>query len=83
MICCATAPESCGAVHQRRRTRHHEFGQCDGSRRGLANQAGGNREGVLDHVMAMMLSLSKHLMLADHAMRAGGSYDRRELMATT
>ena len=33
--------------------------------------------------MAMMLSLSKHLMLADHAMHAGGSYDRRELMATT
>jgi len=46
----------------------------------VVNQAGGNREGVAEHVMAMMLSLSKRLMLADHAMRAGGPYDRREFM---
>ena len=33
------------------------------------NQAGGNKEGVAEHVMAMMLSLSKRIMLADHSMR--------------
>ncbi|HUB46818.1 MAG TPA: hydroxyacid dehydrogenase [Acetobacteraceae bacterium] len=52
------------------------------TRAGIAavNQAGGNKEGVAEHVMAMMLSLSKRLMLADHAMRSGGEYDRREFM---
>ena len=31
------------------------------------NQAGGNKEGVAEHVMAMMLALSKRIMLTDHA----------------
>jgi D-3-phosphoglycerate dehydrogenase len=44
------------------------------------NQAGGNKEGVAEHVMAMMLSLSKKLMLADHSMRAGEQLPRREFM---
>lgn len=44
------------------------------------NQAGGNREGVAEHVMAMMLSLSKRLMLADHSMRSGEQRPRREFM---
>lgn len=44
------------------------------------NQAGGNKEGVAEHVMAMMLSLSKRLMLADHAMRRGEQVPRREFM---
>jgi D-3-phosphoglycerate dehydrogenase len=44
------------------------------------NQAGGNKEGVAEHVMAMMLSLSKRIMLTNHAMRSGGSYDRRDFM---
>ena len=54
----------------------------DCTRAGVAavNQAGGNKEGVAEHVMAMMLSLSKRLMLSDHAMRSGGAYDRREFM---
>ena len=54
----------------------------DCTRAGIAavNQAGGNKEGVAEHVMAMLLSLSKRLMLADHAMRSGGDYDRREFM---
>ena len=54
----------------------------DCTRAGVAvvNQAGGNKEGVAEHVMAMLLSLSKRLMLADHAMRRGGDYDRREFM---
>ena len=54
----------------------------DCTRAGVAavNQAGGNKEGVAEHVMAMMLSLSKRLMLANHAMRGGGEYDRRDFM---
>ncbi|HEY3848583.1 MAG TPA: hydroxyacid dehydrogenase [Acetobacteraceae bacterium] len=44
------------------------------------NQAGGNKEGVAEHVMAMMLSLSKRLMLADHSMRSGEQLPRREFM---
>ncbi len=54
----------------------------DCTRAGVAavNQAGGNKEGVAEHVMAMMLSLSKRLMLADHLMRNGADYDRREFM---
>jgi D-3-phosphoglycerate dehydrogenase / 2-oxoglutarate reductase len=54
----------------------------DATKAGVAavNQAGGNKEGVAEHVMAMMLSLSKRIMLTDHAMRSGGSYDRRDFM---
>jgi D-3-phosphoglycerate dehydrogenase len=54
----------------------------DATKAGVAvvNQAGGNKEGVAEHVMAMMLSLSKRLMLADHQMRANADYDRREFM---
>ena len=44
------------------------------------NQAGGNKEGVAEHVMAMLLSLSKRIMLTDHAMRSGGTYNRRDFM---
>ena len=44
------------------------------------NQAGGNKEGVAEHVMALMLSLSKRIMLTDHAMRSGASYNRRDFM---
>src|ERR1700709_2656120 len=46
----------------------------------VVNQAGGNKEGVAEHVMAMMLSLSKRIMLSDHQMRRGGSYDRRDFI---
>ena len=54
----------------------------DATKAGVAvvNQAGGNKEGVAEHVMAMMLSLSKRIMLSDHAMRSGGSYNRRDFM---
>ena len=46
----------------------------------VVNQAGGNKEGVAEHVMAMMLSLSKRIMLSDHQMRRGGTYNRRDFM---
>ena len=54
----------------------------DATKAGVAvvNQAGGNKEGVAEHVMAMMLSLSKRIMLTDHAMRTGNTYDRRAFM---
>ena len=54
----------------------------DATRAGVAvvNQAGGNKEGVAEHVMAMLLTLSKKIMLTDHAMRAGQQYNRAAFM---
>ena len=54
----------------------------DATKTGVAvvNQAGGNKEGVAEHVMAMMLTLSKKIMLTDHAMRAGEKYNRASFM---
>ncbi|HBK04319.1 MAG TPA: 3-phosphoglycerate dehydrogenase [Acetobacteraceae bacterium] len=46
----------------------------------VVNQAGGNKEGVAEHVMAMMLTLSKRIVQSDHAMRAGAPYKRIEFM---
>jgi D-3-phosphoglycerate dehydrogenase / 2-oxoglutarate reductase len=46
----------------------------------VVNQAGGNKEGVAEHVMALMLALSKRLVVADHAMRGGAAYQRRDFM---
>jgi len=54
----------------------------DATKAGVAvvNQAGGNKEGVAEHVMAMMLSLSKRLVQSDHAMRSGQDYNRHAFM---
>ena len=54
----------------------------DATKAGVAvvNQAGGNKEGVAEHVMAMMLTLSKRIMLTDHQMRASSSYNRVAFM---
>src|SRR3984885_15168447 len=46
----------------------------------VVNQAGGNKEGVAEHVMAMMLTLSKHIVIADRAMRSGAAYQRQDFM---
>ena len=46
----------------------------------VVNQAGGNREGVAEHVMAMMLALSKRIVVSDHAMRSGARYRRGDFM---
>jgi D-3-phosphoglycerate dehydrogenase len=46
----------------------------------VVNQAGGNKEGVAEHVLAMMLSLSKRIMLTHNAMRSGGTYRRQDFM---
>jgi D-3-phosphoglycerate dehydrogenase len=57
-------------------------GLADATAAGVAvvNQAGGNKEGVAEHVMAMMLALSKRIVMSDHAMRSGASYRRQEFM---
>lgn len=46
----------------------------------VVNQAGGNKEGVAEHVMAMMLTLSKRIVMSNHVMRAGIPYERRDFM---
>ena len=46
----------------------------------VVNQAGGNKEGVAEHVMAMMLTLSKRIVMSDNAMRKGVPYKRMEFM---
>ena len=56
---CWSAAEPAAAVHQRRRLRHGQPGGCTRAGVAAVNQAGGNKEGVAEHVMAMLLSLSK------------------------
>ena len=46
----------------------------------VVNQAGGNKEGVAEHVMAMMLTLSKRIIMSDRAMRSGVAYKRGDFM---
>jgi D-3-phosphoglycerate dehydrogenase len=46
----------------------------------VVNQAGGNKEGVAEHVMAMMLTLSKRIVMSDHLMRSGVAYKRQDFM---
>jgi D-3-phosphoglycerate dehydrogenase len=58
--------------------------------RGIAvvNQSGGNKEGVAEHALAMMLTLSKRIIEVDRRMRAGpdiprNAYIGRELLNRT
>ena len=46
----------------------------------VVNQAGGNKEGVAEHVLAMMLTLSKRIVMADRAMRRSAAYKRPDFM---
>ncbi|HVZ10182.1 hydroxyacid dehydrogenase [Rhodopila sp.] len=46
----------------------------------VVNQAGGNKEGVAEHVMALMLTLSKRIPMADKAMRRSSDYKRPDFM---
>jgi D-3-phosphoglycerate dehydrogenase len=46
----------------------------------VVNQAGGNKEGVAEHVLGMMLALSKRLVASDHVMRSGAPYHRRDFI---
>ena len=50
----------------------------------VVNQSGGNKEGVAEHALAMMLTLSKRIVEADRDLRAGkeiprGAFTGREL----
>lgn len=42
----------------------------------VVNQAGGNKEGVAEHALAMMLTVAKKLIDADRATRRGGITER-------
>jgi D-3-phosphoglycerate dehydrogenase len=60
------------------------------TRQGIAvvNQSGGNKEGVAEHALAMMLTLSKRIIETDRRMRAGpdiprNQYIGRELLNRT
>jgi D-3-phosphoglycerate dehydrogenase len=46
----------------------------------VVNQAGGNREAVAEHVMAMMLLLSKRIVETDRAMRRADGIERNAYM---
>ena len=46
----------------------------------VVNQAGGNKEGVAEHVLGMMLALSKRLVASNHVMRSGVPYHRRDFI---
>ena len=54
----------------------------------VVNQSGGNKEGVAEHALAMMLTLSKRIIETDRRMRAGpdiprNNYIGRELLNRT
>lgn len=57
-----------------------DVGACTAAGVAVLNQAGGNAEGVAEHVMAMMLTLSKRLMEADRGLRRGNSLHRNQLI---
>jgi D-3-phosphoglycerate dehydrogenase len=46
----------------------------------VVNQAGGNREAVAEHALAMMLTLSKKVIQSDRAMRRAVIHDRTAFM---
>lgn len=46
----------------------------------VVNQAGGNREAVAEHALAMLLALSKRIVEADRTMRRGAVTTREALM---
>jgi D-3-phosphoglycerate dehydrogenase len=48
----------------------------------VVNQAGGNREAVAQHVLAMMLCLTKRIAEVDRALRAGTMRDRSLFIGT-
>ena len=44
----------------------------------VVNQSGGNKEGVAEHALAMMLTLSKRIIETDRRMRAGPNIPRNQ-----
>ncbi len=48
----------------------------------VVNQSGGNAESVAEHVLAMLLTLSKRIMETDRAMRSEAHIERNDFMGT-
>jgi D-3-phosphoglycerate dehydrogenase len=48
----------------------------------VVNQAGGNREAVAEHVLAMMLGLAKRIAETDHVMRRTAAIERNAFMGS-
>ena len=46
----------------------------------VVNQAGGNREAVAEHVIGMMLMLTKRVVMVDRAMRREGKLERQRFI---
>ena len=46
----------------------------------VVNQSGGNAASVAQHVLAMVIALSKQIVQTDHALRAGTMTDRTQFM---
>jgi D-3-phosphoglycerate dehydrogenase / 2-oxoglutarate reductase len=46
----------------------------------VVNQAGGNADSVAEHTLAMLLSLSRHMMQCDRRMRRETGFTREEVM---
>jgi D-3-phosphoglycerate dehydrogenase len=46
----------------------------------VVNQAGGNADSVAEHTLAMLLSLSRHMMQCDRRMRREAGFTREEVM---
>jgi D-3-phosphoglycerate dehydrogenase len=46
----------------------------------VVNQSGGNAASVAQHVLAMVIALSKQIVQTDHALRAGTMKDRTQFM---
>ena len=69
---CWTHAQPGRGVVERRRLRHRSMSM-PARAQGIAvvNQSGGNKEGVAEHALAMMLTLSKRIIETDRRMRAG------------
>src|SRR5438309_3615684 len=57
-------------------------GDCTAAGVLVVNQAGGNREAVAEHVLGMMLTLSKRIGEADRALRRDNNFARWASMGT-
>jgi D-3-phosphoglycerate dehydrogenase len=55
---------------------------CTGAGVLVLNQAGGNRQSVAEHVLAMLLTLSKRIIETDRRMRREDGLDRNAFMGT-
>jgi len=57
-----------------------DFDACTAAGVIVVNQAGGNKEAVVEHALGMMLCLTKRILEADRAVRTVAALDRHTLM---